>query len=234
MAGLGTFQAYCTNLPRHFDEEHIREYHSHIFSLESASAEVLNAFRIPPDEVKPEVVSVSRRSWRGAPGRVQYSSKKYCDPGYAKHKIQALSRYLKDWEAEAMASEYRLPDPGRERTDSSERISKAPRPPSEVGGCGAIHEPKPTEVLSDLPVNYPRTLVVRTLVIIAEAVRKFSVQTETLELSKYVISELTPHFREALQNKVLRLCPGCTICFTIFWFTTATVIGGGETFKRKC
>src|SRR5437899_5982190 len=85
----------------------------------------------------------------------------------------------------------------------SERISKAPRPPSEVGGCGAIHEPKPTEVLSDLPVNYPRTLVVRTLVIIAEAVRKFSVQNETLELSKYVISELTPHFREACK---IRCC----------------------------
>ena len=82
--------------------------------------------------------------------------------------------------------------------------TKAPLPISDVGGRGAIHGPKPTEVLSDLPVDYPRTLVARTFVIIGEAVRKFPVQTRTLELCKYVISELTRHFREALQNNVFR------------------------------
>ena len=80
---------------------------------------------------------------------------------------------------------------------------KAP-PPSEVGGLGTVHGPKPTEVLSDLPVDYPRTLVARTFVIIAEAVRKFPVQTQTLELCRYVICELTPHFRKALRDKVFQ------------------------------
>jgi hypothetical protein len=83
-------------------------------------------------------------------------------------------------------------------------VTKAPRPPSEVGGRGVIHGPKPTEVLSDLPVYYPATLVPRTSVIIVQAVRKFPVQTQTLELCKYVISKLTPDFREALQNQVFR------------------------------
>src|SRR5437016_11694285 len=82
--------------------------------------------------------------------------------------------------------------------------SKAPRPPSEVGGRGETHGPKAAEMLSDLPVDYPRILAARTFVIIAEAVRKFPVQTQILELGKYVISELTPLFREALQKKELR------------------------------
>jgi hypothetical protein len=78
-------------------------------------------------------------------------------------------------------------------------VPKAP-PPS----IGTIHLPTPTEVLSDLPVGYPRTLVVRTFVIIGEAVRKFPVQTQTLELCRYVICELTPHFRKALRDKVFQ------------------------------
>jgi hypothetical protein len=83
-------------------------------------------------------------------------------------------------------------------------VPKAPRTPPEVGGRGVIHGPKPTEVLSDLPVDYPRTLVARTFVIIGEAVRKFPVQTQTLEVCRYVICELTPHFRKALRDKVFQ------------------------------
>jgi hypothetical protein len=83
-------------------------------------------------------------------------------------------------------------------------VPKAPRTPPEVGGRGVIHGPKPTEVVSDLPVDYPRTLVARTFVIIGEAVRKFPVQTQTLEVCRYVICELTPHFRKALRDKVFQ------------------------------
>ncbi len=83
-------------------------------------------------------------------------------------------------------------------------VSQAPRPISEVGGRGTFSGPKPTEVLSDLPVDYPRTLVARSFVIIGEAARKFPVQTQTAELCRYVVAELTPHFRETLQNKGLR------------------------------
>jgi hypothetical protein len=83
-------------------------------------------------------------------------------------------------------------------------VTKAPPPVSEVGGRGEIHGPKATEVLSSLPVEYPSTLVAQSHLIIVQAVRKFPIQTQTLELCKYVISELTPHFREALQNKVFQ------------------------------
>ena len=83
-------------------------------------------------------------------------------------------------------------------------VTKAPPPVRVVGGHGTVPGPKPTEVLSDLPVDYPRTLLARTFVIIGEAVRKFPVQTETVDLCKHVIAELTPHFRETLQNKVFR------------------------------
>lgn len=34
-------------------------------------------------------------------------------------------------------------------------VTKAPPPPSEVGGLGTIHGPKPTEIPRDLPVDYP-------------------------------------------------------------------------------
>ena len=83
-------------------------------------------------------------------------------------------------------------------------LTKAPPPVAEVGGRGVIHGPKPTEMLPDLPVDYPRALVARTFVIVGEAVRKFPVQTRTQELCRYVISELTPHFREGLRAGVFR------------------------------
>jgi hypothetical protein len=83
-------------------------------------------------------------------------------------------------------------------------VTKAPPPPSEVGGRGVIQEPKATEIPRDLPGEYPRTLVARTFVIIGEAVKRFPVQTQTLELCRHVICELTPHFRKALRDKVFQ------------------------------
>ncbi len=83
-------------------------------------------------------------------------------------------------------------------------VTKAPPPISEVGGLGTIHAPRPTEVLLKLPGGYPKTLVARTFAIITEAVRKFPAQTQTQELCRYVICELTPHFRKALRDKVFQ------------------------------
>ena len=54
------------------------------------------------------------------------------------------------------------------------------------------------------PPYYPDDLKPLTTVIIGEALRKFSVQTQTLQLCKYVISTLTPHLCAAVQRKTLR------------------------------
>jgi hypothetical protein len=83
-------------------------------------------------------------------------------------------------------------------------VTKAPPTISEVGGVGTIHGPKPTEAPLELPVDYPRTLVARTFMIVGEAVRKFPVQTQIVELCRHVICELTPHFQRALRDKVFQ------------------------------
>jgi hypothetical protein len=56
----------------------------------------------------------------------------------------------------------------------------------------------------DLPLYYPNGLKLRTTAIIGEALKNFPVQTQTLELCKYVISKLTPHFCAVVRDKELR------------------------------
>lgn len=92
------------NLPTQFDEAEIQRYNAHVLSLEAVSGEILNEFRISPDEVKPKPVSARRRAWSGAPGSVQYSVKKYCDASHAKNKIHALLRYLRELEGKSVQS----------------------------------------------------------------------------------------------------------------------------------
>jgi hypothetical protein len=73
-----------------------------------------------------------------------------------------------------------------------------------VRGSGIASRPKDSQIPPDLPPYYPNNLKPQTHLIIAEAVRKFPDQTHTLELCRYVISDLTPHFRTAVQGKTLR------------------------------
>ncbi|HEV2521803.1 MAG TPA: helix-turn-helix transcriptional regulator [Candidatus Acidoferrales bacterium] len=84
-------------------------------------------------------------------------------------------------------------------------ITQAPAPPTVMRGAGlSVMSPKSTQIPSDLPPYYPNDLIPQTHLILAEAVRKFPNQTHTLELCKYVISKMTPYFREALQGETLR------------------------------
>jgi hypothetical protein len=84
-------------------------------------------------------------------------------------------------------------------------ISKALPPITPVGGFAmASYHPKSAQIPLDLPPYYPNDLKPQTQLIIVEAVRKFPDQTRTLELCKYVISELTPLFRAAVQRGTLR------------------------------
>jgi hypothetical protein len=94
----------------------------------------------------------------------------------------------------------------RKLTGSKIRLAtQSAPPPKEVGGLGiASYRPMATHIPPDLPPYYPNDLKPQTHLIIAEAVRKFPDQTHTLELCRYVISDLTPHFRAAVQGKTLR------------------------------
>ena len=83
-------------------------------------------------------------------------------------------------------------------------VSKAPPPPTILRGSFVPTPPKPTEGLDHLPTYYPAALTAKTNLIICRAMRKFPVQPEILELCKYVVKELTPVFRDALQNGALR------------------------------
>jgi hypothetical protein len=85
------------------------------------------------------------------------------------------------------------------------KVTQAPPPPREVGGLGATYSrSKPTQIPPDFPVYFPKELKARTALILAEAVRKFQYQTQTLELCKHVISEMTPHFCEAVANGTMK------------------------------
>ncbi|HTF25208.1 MAG TPA: helix-turn-helix transcriptional regulator [Candidatus Limnocylindria bacterium] len=83
------------------------------------------------------------------------------------------------------------------------QVSQAPAPGTRLRGTWTPIRTEPTQV-PNLPPDYPNDLKPQTHLILAEAVRKFPEQTRTLELCKCVISELTPHFREAVRGKRLR------------------------------
>lgn len=91
------------------------------------------------------------------------------------------------------------------KESQARQVPRAPRPPREVGGFGATHSgAKPTQIPPDFPVYFPAGLKARTAVILAEAVRKFQYQTQTLELCKHVISEMMPLFCEAVKNGTMK------------------------------
>lgn len=85
-------------------------------------------------------------------------------------------------------------------------VTQAPRPPVNVlSGSGFVPRgPEPSQPLLDFPTYYPNHFQPRTSVVIGEAVKKFSVQIQILDLLKCVISGLTPDFSAAVREKTLR------------------------------
>lgn len=93
----------------------------------------------------------------------------------------------------------------REKGEPKPRfVTHAPEPITPVGRGWTPPRPKFTRIPPDFPSFYPNDLKPQTHVIIADAVRKFPEQTLALELCKYVISQLTPHFRTAVQRGAMR------------------------------
>ena len=133
---------------------------------------------------------------------------------YLNTEIEKLERCLGGYEDRTLPGEKRSPSYNRtieqKQRSMAERdrllgITQAPSPPSAVRELGLSRAgPNSTQIPPDLPPYYPNDLKPQTHLIIAEAVRKFPDQTQTLELCRYIISDLTPHFRAAVLGKTLR------------------------------
>lgn len=78
-----------------FEEDAVAQFHEIITILEEASGEDLSHFKIPPDQMKPRVVSAQRASYGGRPGTVRYADKKHCDAGYFRSQLEALGNYAR-------------------------------------------------------------------------------------------------------------------------------------------
>lgn len=86
-------------------------------------------------------------------------------------------------------------------TMQKRRFTQAPAPPTPIRGLGLeLHQPKPTEVPGNPPTYFPSDLWPQTNVILLKAQRMFLTQTQTLELCKHVVSEMTPLFIEAVKT----------------------------------
>ena len=79
--------AYKKHLPDPPLEKHVAEFHSIVKLLEEFSGEDLQSFRIPDDEVKPELIAAI------SGGKSIYGEKR-CDRDLMLRKIEALRSYF--------------------------------------------------------------------------------------------------------------------------------------------
>jgi len=77
-----------------FDEEKVADYHAILALFEEASDYDLSHFKIPPEKMKPKVISSRRASYSGAPGHVRYSDNKNCDAGYFRAQMSGLANQV--------------------------------------------------------------------------------------------------------------------------------------------
>jgi len=109
---------------------------------------------------------------------------------------------------------HRLPAPLRPVSNAL-TVTQAPAPPTSVGGHGLTpYSPTATEVPANPPMYFLSDLWPQTNVILLEARKKFPLQTETRELCRHVIAEMTPFFCAAVKagkmkaSAVQRECGG--------------------------
>lgn len=89
--------AFRQHLPDRYEIEEslVRQYHGMVKEFESLSPQGvgLNNFRVPPEDVRPRVVSVSRPT-RTRPGHKNYSHDNYCPRSALLMKLDALVQFL--------------------------------------------------------------------------------------------------------------------------------------------
>jgi hypothetical protein len=94
--------AFREHLPEHYEipESLVRTYHDLISELGSATHLDLKNFRIPPEEIRPKVVSVNLPRMRRT-GKVNYSSDEYCLRTNLLMRLDGLIRFVESQFREA-------------------------------------------------------------------------------------------------------------------------------------
>ncbi|HEV3483011.1 MAG TPA: hypothetical protein VGR97_11875 [Candidatus Acidoferrales bacterium] len=77
--------------------------------------------------------------------------------------------------------------------------TKAPKPPTEMGGRGVAYSPKPLRMPSR-PDDFPGDLWPRAVVILAKAVERFRDENHLTELCEHVVEKMTPLYCEAVET----------------------------------
>lgn len=103
---VARFNGYCANLPPFPKTEEVGDYHAIVAALEEASGHDLSSFKIPPEKLRPKLVSVRPAPYGGGRGQANYSRDKYCDPDYFQAQIHALKHYLPQVEQAPPKTQY--------------------------------------------------------------------------------------------------------------------------------
>ncbi len=91
---VAEFKATRANVPGLISEAFVNEFHAVLDRMAAATEEDFDTFRISAADLKPRVVSIQRRSYRGRSSRPQYSREKFCDRNLFQRRIDALAAYL--------------------------------------------------------------------------------------------------------------------------------------------
>jgi hypothetical protein len=134
---LARFEAFRNNLPSRFDQQRVGEYHAHVDALGAASKDDLTSFRIPPAEMKREVVSVRRAPYGGGHGSIQYGDKLYCDAGFFKRQVDGLWNYVSKLSPRTDACPPTIEEIGRDATLGHGQFSAPPVVEPVAGRDGA-------------------------------------------------------------------------------------------------
>lgn len=92
---LARLEAFRDNIPPSVNEECVKEYHKIVDDIALATGEIeLHVFKVGDDELKPKIVAVQPRGYRGRGGSTHYSDKKYVDSARFQRQVDALANYL--------------------------------------------------------------------------------------------------------------------------------------------
>jgi hypothetical protein len=129
---MARFNGYYANIPPFLKAEQVADYHGIVSALEEASSEDLSHFRIPPEKMKPKIISVRPGGYGGGRGSAQYSKEAYCDSTYFQGQVDSLKHYLSELDGgKQMTTSY---DALSQDQLEEEMMDRALKPPWPIGG----------------------------------------------------------------------------------------------------
>ena len=87
--------AFSKNLPSNVREADVEEFHRYLDLLHDVTGEDISPFRIPQDDVRPHVMSMSRAAFGRPARKTMYSKDRYCDRNLMVRKLDAVYNYFK-------------------------------------------------------------------------------------------------------------------------------------------